>query len=312
MITKAAACCLPFIAVAFVLATPARADLPLPGITRADPNPVYPGVTRTDSNGRVEIVFYGHDLGPDDGDNGHPAGWRGGYQHIFIRTVSADNRAGNWAECQGDLCMPYGSTGVGRDRLDLGLAPALLSQPGSHLQIKLWVSLGADGASNPEQATNQASGWSPIYTVDVAGSGQAEAAPVVLKMSPSEIGIDGASSNWYIRLIGTGLCKGTSQIVFNGDMASALSVYPDRCGTVGPDYPHGTQLYDVELPEALRKPGVVTVMVHGEGGDSAINSVTIKQIMHRLNGPNVRMPNVATPVPQSTQNQAQPPIRRKP
>jgi len=288
------------------LAGAAHATLPTPVITHADPQPVYPGGA-LDSNGRIALTLTGHDLGPNDGDNGHPAGYAGGYQHIFIRGVSADNRAGAWVECRPDDCVPYGSTGVSRDRINLGIAPHVLSEPGSHLQIKLWVSLGADPANNPEEAHSQASGWSPIYSVDVARPGMAASPPVILKFEPSEIGIDGASTNWYVRMIGTGLCKASNRIVFNNDMGNAVAVSPSRCGTVGSGYPSGTELYDVEIPMTLRKPGTVTVRVHGDAGDSATQSVTIRQVYHKLNGPAVNMPNVTQTGPSSTV-----PIRKKP
>ncbi len=291
------------------LAGAAHATLPTPVITRADPQPVYPGAA-LDHNGRVALTLIGHDLGPKDGDNGHPAGYAGGYQHIFIRGVSADNIAGAWVECRPDDCVPYGSTGVDADTIHLGIAPHVLSQPGSHLQIKLWVSLGADVAGTPEEAHSQASGWSPIYTVDVARAGQAAAAPVILKFEPSEIGIDGASTNWYVRLIGTGLCTSSAKIVFNGDLASALTVNPARCGTVGSGYPSGTSLYDIEIPAALRTPGTVTVRVHSDAGDSATQTVTIRQVFHKLNGPAVNIPKVTQPVPNTTQPAA--PFRKKP
>ncbi len=287
----------------------AFAALPTPVITRADPQPVFPGAP-LDGNGRIALTLTGHDLGPNDGDNGHPAGYAGGYQHIFIRGVSADNKAGAWVECRPDDCVPYGSTGVHGTTINLGIAPHVLSQPGSHLQIRLWVSLGADPANNPEEAHSQASGWSPIYTVDVARPGQTAAAPVILKFEPAEIGIDGPSTNWYVRLIGSGLCKPSNNIVFNGDMANAIPVSPSRCGTVGAGYPSGTELYDVEIPTDLRKPGTVTVRVHGDGGDSATETVAIKQVMHRLNGPAVNIPRVNQPAPAATQPST--PVRKKP
>jgi hypothetical protein len=290
------------------LASAAHAGLPTPVITHADPQPVYPGAA-LDGNGRIALTLIGHDLGPNDGDNGHPAGYAGGYQHIFIRGVSADNLAGAWVECRPDDCVPYGSTGVSRDRLNLGIAPHVLSQPGSHLQIKLWVSLGADLANTPEEAHTQASGWSPIYTVDVARPGAPPPAPVILKFEPSEIGIDGAATNWYVRLIGTGLCTASAKVVFNGDLSSAMAINPARCGTVGASYPSGTALYDIEIPPALRKPGTVTVRVHSDAGDSGTQTVTIKQVIHKLNGPAFNIPKVAEPVQPST---TQPPIRKKP
>jgi hypothetical protein len=287
----------------------AHAALPTPVITHADPQPVYPGAA-LDGNGRIALTLIGHDLGPKDGDNGHPAGYTGGYQHIFIRGVSADNKAGAWVECRPDDCVPYGSTGVYADTIHLGIAPHVLSQPGSHLQIKLWVSRGADPGNAPEEARAEASGWSPIYTVDVARPGQAAPAPVILKFEPSEIGIDGASTNWYVRLIGTGLCTAAAKVVFNGDLASAVAINPARCGTVGAGYPSGTALYDIEIPAALRKPGAVTVRMHSDAGDSATETVTIRQVFHKLNGPAVNIPKVAQPAPATTQPAT--PFRKKP
>lgn len=288
------------------IAGTALAALPTPVITKADPNPVYAG-TPTDSNGRIAVKLIGHDLGPNDGDNGHPAGFRGGYQHIFIRGVSADNKAGAWVQCRPDDCMPYGSTGVYANEINLGIAPHILSQPGSHLQIRLWVSRSADVGNAPEEAHTEASGWSSIYTIDVARPGQVAAPPVILKFEPSEIGMDGPATNWFVRLIGTGLCTSSAKIVFNGDLSSAVTVNPSRCGTVGSGYPSGTALYDVEIPAALRKAGAVTVRVHSDAGDSATQTVAITMVAHKLNGPAINIPKINQPAPSSTV-----PIRKKP
>ena len=291
-----------------LLSGAAHAGLPTPVITRADPQPVFPGAA-LDSNGRIALTLVGHDLGPKDGDNGHPAGYAGGYQHIFIRGVSADMKAGDWVECRPNDCVPYGSTGVDADQISLGIAPHVLSQPGSHLQIRLWVSFTPDQAANPESVTTNASGWSPIYTVDVARPGQTAPAPVILKFEPAEIGIDGASTNWYVRLIGTGLCGNSAKVVFNGDLASAVAINPASCGTVGSGYPAGSALYDVQIPDALRKPGAVTVRVHSNTGDSATQTVTIKQVIHKLNGP--ALPKITQPVQPATPA-TRGPLKKKP
>ena len=158
-------------------------DLPTPGIQRADPQMIYPGQMPLDSNGLIVVNFSGHDLGPADNDNGHPAGWRGGYQHIFIRGVSAANVAGAWVECRDWSCNPRGVTGIEHNSLSLGLSPKILSQPGGHLQVKVWVSAGANVTNDPAKASGPHSDWSPIYTIDIAPAGAVR--PVASAVSSS-------------------------------------------------------------------------------------------------------------------------------
>ncbi len=157
----------------------AQTLIPQPVIRKAVPQMVYPNSPGwLDGFGRIIVYLQGENLAPDD-DLGHPTGQEGGYQHIFVRGVSP----------KGDRTTPWmvaneanGARTLGacaKSLIQLGINPArFLSEPGSHLQVKLWVSRSVTEAEDPSTSTALASTWSPIFTVDVAPAGVQKPLPL--------------------------------------------------------------------------------------------------------------------------------------
>jgi hypothetical protein len=209
----------------------ARAQgLPMPILVRADPQMVYPGTPGwLDSNGRVAIAISGENLSPDD-DLGHPAGPDGGYQHIFIRGVSPHgDRVSPWVPATAaNGCQVYG--GAARTVISLGVDPSrYLSEPGSHLQVKLWVSLSATEAADPVGSGSMSSPWSAIKTIDVAPAGAVKPVPVtspsappaISRILPTDFTIGVPGQDYRLRIyctFGTGACK----VIFGGEAAAPV------------------------------------------------------------------------------------------
>ncbi|WP_257304777.1 hypothetical protein [Geothrix campi] len=216
--------------VIFAASGPVRAQgLPLPILIRAEPQVIYPGTPGwLDSNGRVAIYISGENLSPDD-DLGHPAGPDGGYQHIFIRGVSPHgDRVSPWVPATAaNGCQIYG--GAARTVISLGVDPSrYLSEPGSHLQVKLWVSLSATGAADPVGSGSMSSPWSAIKTIDVAPAGAvkpsatpaAGAPPVISRIVPADLLI-GSGQDYRLRIYGT-FSTGGCKVIFAGDAAAPV------------------------------------------------------------------------------------------
>jgi hypothetical protein len=241
----------------------------LPIIAKADPQMVYPGSPGwLDEYGRVVITLTGANLGPPDGDMGHPAGPEGGYQHLYVRSVSAGNVATPWVPAVWD----NGARVLGActsSVILLAVDPSrFLGTPGSHLQVKLWVSAGADAATDPSGATQMASPWSAIKTIDAAPAGAVKpvppppppsAPPALTRLVPNDIQLLGAQTSYRLRIYGTHLNPdaGSLKVVFNGDRAGAVPAedrvhYYDDDGSFTQG---GEGLIHVTIPERLRRSG---------------------------------------------------------
>jgi hypothetical protein len=270
-------------------------DLPTPIFLRADPQMVYPNSPGwLDGNGRVVVYLQGENLSPDD-DLGHPSGPDGGYQHLFIRGVSPHgDKATAWMPCTASNgCITYG--GAARSVIILAADPSrFLSEPGSHLQVKLWVSLGADGADDPEHATNRHSGWSAIKTIDVAPAGATKPAPkvtsetpILTRVVPSNFTLMAPTPSYRLRIYGDNLCGTGNTVVFNGDTAHPV---PAEDGCTGRDddgsfLPEG-RLFHVTLPERYRRttPGQLTVAIVNPQGQSQTRVITFSAMTAKAAG----------------------------
>jgi len=261
-------------------------DLPTPIFLKADPQMVYPSSPGwLDANGRVVVYLQGENLSPDD-DLGHPSGPDGGYQHLFIRGVSPHgDQATAWMPCvAANGCLTYG--GAARSVIVLAADPSrFLSEPGSHLQVKLWVSLGADAADDPSRATNRHSGWSAIKTIDVAPPGAVKVVsappvetPTLSRLAPANLLLMDPSQSYRIRLYGQHLCGDGNTVVFNGDTANAVPA-EDHCKGVDDDgsfLQGGEALFHVTIPEKYRRtsPGQLTVTIVNPQGRSQSRIIT--------------------------------------
>jgi hypothetical protein len=279
--------------------------LPTPILVRADPQMVYPGTPGwLDSNGRVAVYISGENLSPDD-DLGHPAGPDGGYQHIFIRGVSPHgDRVSPWVPATAaNGCQMYG--GAARTMISLGVDPArYLSEPGSHLQVKLWVSLSATGAADPVGSGSMSSPWSAIKTIDVAPAGAVKptavpapgAPPVISRIVPADFSIGNVSQDYRLRIygtFGTGACK----VIFNGD---AVAPVPGEDAAVGYEMtPTWTStgkddVFHITIPPKYRRtsPGLLRIAVlDGAGRLTQEKAVTFSAMAIRATGrPNVALP----------------------
>lgn len=264
----------------------AQSGLPTPVIRKADPQIIYVGSAGwVDSLGRVIVYLQGENLAPDD-DLGHPTGPDGGYQHIFVRGVSPDGRTVSpWVPATQD----HGVRTLGasaKSVIQLGVDPShYLGQPGSHMQVKLWVSSGATSASDPSSSTAMASDWSPVFTVDVAPAGVAKPvlppppppkAPSLAKLSPATFTLPDPKATFRIKVYGTDIGGTDLRVVFNGDVAGAIpqeerTHYYDDDNSL---LPGGLGLFHVTVPERFRKPGPVTVFLLSRDGLRS-NSVTL-------------------------------------
>lgn len=254
--------------------------LPMPILAKADPQMVYPqSAGWLDAYGRVVVTLTGANLAPPDGDLGHPAGPEGGYQHIYVRGVSpSGDRATPWVPAVWD----NGARVLGACAstvILLAVDPGrYLSEPGSHLQVKLWVSAGADGAADPSGARTMSSPWSPIKTIDVAPAGAVKpvatpppSAPAALtRIVPADIQIGDAKASFRLKLYGTHLSPNALKVVFNGDRAGAVPAedrvhYYDDDGSFTKG---GEGLIHVTIPERYRlaKPGQLRIAVMDDSG----------------------------------------------
>lgn len=266
-------------------------DLPTPIIFKADPQMVYPNSPGwLDSNGRIPIILSGDNLSPD-ADLGHPAGPDGGYQHIYIRGVSPHgDRATAWVPATADNgCQVYG--GAAQTVIFLGIDPNhFLSEPGSHLQVKLWVAFTPTSASEPSGSGVLHSDWSAIKTIDVALAGvskpveapPAKEIPTISRMSPSSFVVTDRSANYRIRIYGQHLCGDHNVVIFNGDVAGAVPA-EDHCKGVDDDgtFLKGSEaVFHVTIPEKYRltKPGQLTVMVNNGEGNSTSRPITFNAL----------------------------------
>ena len=249
-------------------------ELPVPVFGKADPQMIYPNSPGwLDSFGRIVVYLQGENLSPDN-DLGHPTGPDGGYQHLFVRGVSPKgDRASAWVPAVWD----NGATvlgGCASSVIILAVDPAkYLTEPGSHLQLKLWVSNGATGASDPASSTALCSRWSAIKTLDVAPAGMtkpvaapaATPMPVLTRIVPSDYTIGESKPNYRLKLYGQHISPDALKVVFNGDVAGAVSTedhihYYEDDGSLmsGSD-----GLFHVTIPEKYRlaKPGQLQVAV---------------------------------------------------
>lgn len=262
--------------------------LPMPILAKADPQMVYPqSAGWPDAYGRVVITLTGANLAPPDGDLGHPAGPEGGYQHIFVRGVSpSGDRATAWVPAVWD----NGARVLGACAstvILLAVDPGrFLSEPGSHLQVKLWVSAGADGAGDPSGAHTLSSPWSPIKTIDMAPAGAVKpvatpppSAPAALtRIVPQDIQLGVPQPSFRLKIYGTHLSPNPLKVVFNGDRAGAVPAedrvhYYDDDGSFTKG---GEGLIHVTIPERYRpaKPGQVRIAVMDDGGATPEKVVT--------------------------------------
>ncbi len=222
---------------ALVLPTVAQAhgELPLPVIDSSTPAKIFPGQMTLDVNGQIEVTFHGSNLGPNDGDNGHPAGWEGGYQHIEIRGVSASGVLGAWVDCHSNDCLPRGVTGIYGDALYLGLAPRILSEPGSHLQVRVWVSVSPIETMDPEASTVPSSEWSQPYTLDIASPGDTPPVTVTATVVSGDASSSASSSSAGPVYRSSGLLHPqglTTQTTSSSSSSSSSSSTTTKTGTV--------------------------------------------------------------------------------
>lgn len=300
--------------VALAAGVPAQAQgLPTPILVRADPQMVYPGSPGwLDANGRVVITIYGENLAPNDGYS-HPAGPDGGYQHIFIRGVSPHgDQATPWVPATAaNGCQMYGGTST--SGLSLGIDPArYLSEPGSHLQVKLWVSLTATGAADPVGSGSMSSSWSAIKTIDVAPAGATKPAPasspsapsVISRLVPADFTLGVPGQDYRLRIYGT-FASGACQVIFNGDAAAPV---PGEDAAVGYEMtPNWTStgsdnVFHVTIPAKYRRsaPGQLSIVVVDRAGRATQpKAVTFTAMTaHPAGRPAVGLPAaVRTPAP---------------
>lgn len=275
-------------AFALCCALAAMAQAPgMPIIAKADPQMVYPGSPGwLDEYGRVLIYLTGANLGPPDRDMGHPAGPEGGYQHIYVRGVSSRNVATPWVPAVWDNGARV--LGACTDTVILlGVDPSrFLSEPGSHLQVKLWVSAGADGADDPSGSHQMSSPWSAIKTIDVAPAGAVKpvttpppSAPAALtRIVPADIQIGDAKASFRLKVYGTHLSPNALKVVFNGDRDGAVPAedrvhYYDDDGSFTKG---GEGLIHVTIPERYRLPksGQLRIAVMDDSGATPEKVVT--------------------------------------
>lgn len=251
-------------------------SLPTPIIVSAQPQMIYPGSQGwLDSGGRVRVVLLGENLAPNDGDHAHPTGHDGGYQHIFIRGVSPHgDKATAWVPATADNgCLIYG--GMFLDVVTLGIDPGrYLSEPGSHLQVKVWVSLGPTEAADPAQSTALCSGWSAIKTLDVAPAGVSKPAvappvqtvPTIARIEPSNITLNVPSQSYRIRVYGFHISTPNLKVIFNGDTAGAISPEDVPSGWDEGQTPlkDADSMFHVTIPEKYRPttPGRLTLTLN--------------------------------------------------
>lgn len=277
-----ARCGLPLLALVAPGAMLAQSGLPRPVISRAlqaDPLIYDAQLSRLDPNGRFELDLMGTGLGPDD--TAHPGGFEGGYVHIYYRRVSAGNMAGAWKPCDNADCRVYG--GTAKTVIHLGLAPGLIAEPGSHLQFKVWVSLGASGGDDPSQADTLASEWSAVYTVDRALAGMTKPVapktpPVIQRVAPAAFDlVPGKPTDWTVRIYGDHLCGGQVGVVLDG----ALVATPGGCSGVDSDgsfLPAHTSLLSFVLPEGWRRAGTYSLRLRASDGESNAAQVVVKAL----------------------------------
>lgn len=299
---------------AFAPGTVARAQgLPTPIIFKADPQMVYPNSPGwLDSNGRIPITLTGDNLSPD-ADSGHPAGPDGGYQHIYLRGVSPHgDRATAWVPATaGNGCQVYG--GAAQSVIFLGIDPNyFLSEPGSHLQVKLWVSMGPSSGAEPAQAGTRCSDWSAVKTIDVAPAGAtkpvvvpAKEIPTITRMAPSNFVVTDRAANYRIRIYGQYLCGEHNVVIFNGDTAGAVPA-EDRCKGVDDDgtfLKAGEAVFHVTIPEKYRRstPGQLSVVVNNGEGNSNSRPITFSALTIKTTGrPAIALPLIPIQAPAST------------
>jgi hypothetical protein len=270
-----------------VFASPALAQggLPTPQIQRspqAAPLIYDEQVRQLDYNGRFVLDLEGVNLGPDD--TAHPGGYRGGYVHLWVRRVSSGNQAGPWRKCDDNAdCFVYGSTS--KNRIHLGIGPGFIAESGSHLQFKVWTSLGPTGAEDPTRSDSMASNWSPVFTVDRALAGVAKppppkVPPVITRMTPQTFEIaPGQTRDWTLYVYGRNVCGPDFFALFNGDEANRA--VPQTCSYIDADgtrLPDGIFLMRVTVPEAYRRVGTWQVTLRTREGDSAPTPLVIKGI----------------------------------
>lgn len=260
----------------FASAASAQGGLPTPQIQRspqAAPLIYDEQVRQLDYNGRFVLDLEGVNLGPDD--TSHPGGYRGGYVHLWVRRISAGNQAEPWRKCDDNAdCFVYG--GTSKQRIHLGIGPGFIAEPGSHLQFKVWISLGATMAEDPAVSDSMGSNWSPVFTVDRAQAGVVKppppkVLPVITRITPQAFEIaPGQSRDWTLLVYGRNVCGPNFFALFNSD--ETTKAVPQTCSVIDADgshLPDGVYLMRVNVPEAYRRIGTWQVTLRTREGDSA-------------------------------------------
>lgn len=287
-------------------ALPARAQgLPTPIFLKADPQMIYAGSPGwLDAEGRIIIYLSGQNLAPNDGMD-HPTGHDGGYQHLFVRGVSPKgDRVTPWVPAVWENGARI-QGGMNSSVIILAVNPArYLSEPGSHLQLKLWTSLGPVSVDDPSRANTQSSAWSAIKTLDVAPAGAVK--PTVAPPAPKPTAISRivpdtftlmSSHDFRIKIygtFGTGACK----VIFAGDSANPVPSEDASVGyemnptwtSTGPD-----NVFHVTIPEKYRlaKPGQLKVVVlDGSGRLTPEKAITFNALTAQKTG----RPEVSEPI----------------
>jgi len=256
-----------------VCAAWASGSLGTPILLRANPQMVYPNTPENiDALGRIVIDIGGANLGPPDGD--HPAQMEAGYLHVFVRGLSPSmDRATPWTPATSD----NGVTLLGGTSLSvmaLAVDPArFLSEPGSHLQVKMWVSLGPSAALEPSQAQTQCSEWSAIKTIDVAPAGATKPVPpatpnppvVITRIVPGDVILPAPPGGLRLKVYGQNMKSNQLSVILNGDEANAIlsedaaHYYEDDNTPI----PGGLAMFHVTLPEKVVRttPGSLRITV---------------------------------------------------
>ena len=312
---------------ALVAALPAGAQgLPTPIFRKADPQIIYVGSPGwLDAEGRIIIHLSGENLAPNDGMD-HPTGHDGGYQHLFIRGISPKaDRVTPWVPAVWENGARI-QGGMNTSVIILAVNPArYLSEPGSHLQLRLWTSLGPVIAEDPSQATAPSSGWSGTTMLDVAPAGAVkpvEAPPAPKPTAISRIVPDTftlmSSHDFRIKIygtFGTGACK----VIFAGDSANPV---PSEDASVGYEMnPTWTStspdnVFHVTIPEKYRlaKPGQLKVVVlDGAGRFTPEKAITFNALTAQTTGrPEVSGPAKAQVVTPTLTHPVNPVVLPKP
>ena len=244
-------------------------SLPTPIMTKATPQMIYPKSPGwLDASGRVVVVITGENLAYDES---RPSTPDLGYQHVYVRGVSP----------HGDKVTPWflalEPSGVrlegraNKSALILSADPArFLSEPGSHLQVKLWVSEGPTVATEPARAGTLHSEWSAIRTIDVAPAGVTKpvpppapvTVPSISRILPGEFQIL-PTTTYRVKVYGKNFSNQDSlQVIFNGDEAGGLSPETAVLGYENNALvPDGDFVFQVTIPEKYRRttPGSLRV-----------------------------------------------------